>query len=107
MNDTAAKVVVFGGGALLIYHFAKRMNAIKANTGTAGGTGTAAGIGGTPGASALIAGTGGATGAGGTMGATAGAVGIADPTSAITLSTWATPVRIQNPDGTITEALAI
>lgn len=125
-NDAAAKAVIFAGGAFILFLFAKKMNVFKATTGTAGG-GVNLGSGSTPTTGGVypqpntepqtggvyprpatsIGAEGGVTGGGGTMGATSGHVGVADPTAAVTLDAWRTPIRITNADGTITEAFAI
>lgn len=73
MNDQATKLVVFIGGAGLIYLFAKKMGWGKTNTGTSTtGGGTGSGL--------LIGQVGGSTSTGGTMGGTTGTTGISSGT---------------------------
>lgn len=71
MNDQTTKMIVFAGGAALIYLFAKKMNVF----GSGATTGTT-----TP---ALIAQVGGTTSTGGAMGGTTAAVGVGGTTTAI------------------------
>lgn len=69
MNDQATKIIVFVGGAALIYLFAKKMNVF----GLGGTTGASAGG---SGSGALISQVGGTTATGGTMGGTTAATGV-------------------------------
>lgn len=114
MTDTTTKLVVFAGGALLIYLFAKKMNVIKATGSTTGGQATNIGAtpgatpGAAPGGSTVISQIGGATAAGGTMGATGGTVGIISDDGNMFNGQWfSPPVEIIKPDGTIVSAIPI
>lgn len=71
MNDQTTKMIVFAGGAALIYLFAKKMNVFGLGSTTGTGT-TTGGVG----SGSLISQIGGATDTGGTMGGTTGTTGI-------------------------------